>query len=128
MSDVPFPHRREFSRVPVRLRAEVTVAGTRLPEGTMEQLSLKGGFFRSEARPEAGARCDIRLHLDGTELTVHTQGHVVRLIPGGCAIQFDEVIGVDSLEHLRNLILFNSHNPAQVEQEFHDHLGLKPGD
>ncbi|MDZ4672899.1 MAG: PilZ domain-containing protein [Gemmatimonadota bacterium] len=128
MSDVPFPHRREFSRVPVHLRVEVFVAGVRLPEGTMESLSLKGGFFRCATPPAEGARCDIRLHLDGTEIEVHTQGHVVRQSADGSAIQFDEIVGVDSLEHLRNLILFNAHNPAQVEQEFHDHLGLKPGD
>jgi hypothetical protein len=125
MPDVPFPHRREFSRVPVHLRTEVSVAGIRLPEGTMESLSLKGGFFRCALPPSEGARCDIRLHLEGTEVEVHTQGHVVRQGRDGAAIQFDEIVGVDSLEHLRNLILFNSHNPAQIEQEFHDHLGLK---
>jgi hypothetical protein len=124
MSDVPL-HRREFSRVQVHLRAEVTVAGIRLPEGTMEQLSLKGGFFRCGAPPVEGARCDVRLHLEGTDIAVHAQGHIVRRGPDGAAMQFDEIVGVDSLEHLRNLILFNSRNPAQVEQEFHDHLGLK---
>ncbi len=126
MSDVPFSHRREFSRVPVHLRAEVSVDGTRLPDGTIESLSLKGGFFRSAAPPAAGVRVDVRLHLEGTEVEVHTQGHVVRVAPDGAAIQFDEIVGVDSLEHLRNLILFNSHNPTQVEQEFHQHLGLRP--
>lgn len=125
MPDVPIPHRREFSRVQVYLRAEVTVAGTRLLDGTMEQLSLKGGFFRSAEQPAAGTRCDIRLHLDGTEISVRTRGHVVRLVPGGCAIQFDEVVGLEGLEHLRNLILYNARDPGQVEQEFHDHLGLK---
>jgi hypothetical protein len=125
MSDVPLPHRREFSRVPVHLRAEVTVAGARLPDGTMESLSLKGGFFRCSAPPDEGVRCEVRLHLDGTEIEVHTQGHVVRQGVDGAAIQFDEIVGVDSLEHLRNLILFNAPDPGQVEQEFHDHLGLK---
>ena len=125
MSDVPAPHRREFSRVAVQLRAEVTVGGIRLPEGAMEQLSLKGGYFRSTAAPAPGSRCEIRLHLDGSDITVHTEGHIVRCMPGGCAIQFDEVVGVDSLEHLRNLILYNAEDPAKVEQEFHDHLGLK---
>jgi len=124
MSDVPFPHRREFSRVPVHLRAEVLVGGTLLPEGIMESLSLKGGFFRCGTPPAEGVRCEVRLHLDGTAVEVHTQGHVVHRAADGAAIQFDEIVGVDSLDHLRNLILFNSHNPAQVEQEFHDHIGL----
>ena len=51
MTDVPLPHRREFSRVPVHLQAEVTLdGGTRL-DGTLENLSLKGGFLRTAAAP-----------------------------------------------------------------------------
>jgi hypothetical protein len=94
----------------------------------MESLSLKGGFFRSADPPRNAARVDVLLHLDGTEIKVHAQGFVVRSGPDGCAVQFTEIIGLDSLEHLRNLILFNSHTPEQVEQvehEFNDHLGLK---
>ena len=125
MTDVPMPHRREFSRVPVHLRAEVTLdGGTRL-DGTMENLSLKGGFLRTAGQAADGTPCDVRLHLEGTEVEVHAQGRVVRPGPGGVAIQFLEIVGIDSLEHLRNLIRFNSHEPDQVEREFHDHLGLK---
>ena len=128
MPEVPFPHRREFSRVSVHLKAEVTVAGTVHRDGTIENLSLKGGFFRTPGPPAEGLPCDVRLHLDGTEIEVHATGHVVRSGPAGCAIQFAEIIGVDSLEHLRNLILFNAHDPAQVEREFSQHLGLRPED
>jgi hypothetical protein len=126
MSDVPFPHRREFSRVDVHLRTEVTADGVRHLDGTMESLSLKGGFFRVANPPSGEAVCDIRLHLEGTEIEVHARGKVVRSTPDGCAIQFFEIVGVDCLEHLRNLIRFNTHNPDQVEREFHDHLGLQP--
>jgi hypothetical protein len=125
MQDVPFPHRREFSRVPVHLNADLTANGVRYEGGAMESLSLKGGFFRVANGPSEGTSCDIRLHLDGTEIVVHAQGTVVRSGPAGAAIQFTEIVGLDSLEHLRNLILFNSHDPAQIEQEFHTHLGLK---
>jgi hypothetical protein len=68
--------------------------------------------------------CSIRLHLEGADAAVHIRGHVVRSGPAGCAIQFTEIVGIESLEHLRNLILFNSHDPAQVRQEFHAYLGL----
>jgi len=125
MKDAPYPHRREFSRVAVHLRAEVTASGTIHRDGTMENLSLKGGFFRTTNAPAEGQPCDVRLHLDGTGVEVHAAGHVVRSGPAGCAIQFTEIIGIDSLEHLRNVILFNSHDPAQVEREFHEHLGLR---
>lgn len=126
MPDMPYPHRREFSRVAVNLRAEVTAAGTIHRDGAMENLSLKGGFFRTTSAPDEGQRCEVRLHLEGTGVEVHASGQIVRSGPAGCAIQFTEIIGIDSLEHLRNLILFNSHDPAQVEREFKQHLGLRP--
>ena len=125
MSGMPYPHRREFSRVAVNLRTEVTVQGTLHRDGTMENLSLKGGFFRTANAPGENEQCDIRLYLDGTNVEVRVRGHVVRSGPAGCAVQFTEIVGLDSLEHLRNLILFNSPDPSQVEQEFHAHLGLR---
>jgi PilZ domain len=125
MVDEQFPFRREFSRVAVHLKAEVTAQGKVHRDGTMENLSLKGAFFRAANPPAEGDSVDILLRLDGTDIMVHARGFVVRAGPAGCALQFTEIIGLDSLEHLRNLILFNSHNPHQVEQEFHDHLGLK---
>lgn len=125
MPEVPLPHRREFSRVEVHLRAELSVAGLRAAEGTLEALSLKGGFLRCRTAPPLGVQCDLHLHLEGTDIEVRTRGHVVRQATDGVAIQFDEIVGVESLEHLRNLIRFNARDPAQVEQEFHDHLGLK---
>lgn len=125
MEDVPHAHRREFSRVAVQLRTEVVADGVTHLDGTMESLSLKGGFFRVATPLAQGAECDIRLHLEGTEIEVHARGRVVRATPEGCAIQFFEIVGVDCLEHLRNLIRFNTHTPDQVEQEFHDHLGLQ---
>jgi hypothetical protein len=125
MAGIPFPHRREFSRVTVHLRTEVIVRDTTHRDGTMENLSLKGGFLRSSSAPAEGEPCEVRLHLDGTDVQVRARGHVVRSGPAGCAIQFTEIIGIDSLEHLRNIILFNTHDPAQVEREFQSHLGLR---
>lgn len=125
MVDEQSPFRREFSRVAIRLRAEITANGKVHRDGTMENLSLKGGFYRVPDPPRDGVPVDVLLHLEGTEITVHARGFVVRAGPAGCALQFTEIIGLDSLEHLRNLILFNSPNPQQVEQEFRSHLGLK---
>ncbi len=124
MSDVPMPHRREFSRVTVHIWVELTVDGTVHRDGVVENLSLSGGFFRVVPPPAAGLPCGVRLHLDGSAVEVLIQGRVVRSAPDGCAVHFTEIVGVDSLEHLRNLILYNTHDPARVEQEFHDHMGL----
>jgi hypothetical protein len=119
------PQRREFSRVAVHLRAEVIANGRVHGSGTMESLSLKGGFFRSDSAPRDGVPVEVRLHLEGSEIEVRTRGFVVRSGVEGCAIQFTEIIGVESLEHLRNIIRFNTHDPDKVEEEFSHHLGLK---
>ncbi|HWA55733.1 MAG TPA: PilZ domain-containing protein [Gemmatimonadales bacterium] len=119
------PTRREFSRVPVHLKAEIRADGKVYRDGTMENLSLKGGFFRTGASIQDGVAVDVRLHLDGTGIEVHTRGFVVRGSGEGFAVQFTEIVGLDSLEHLRNIILFNTHDPHRVEEEFHSHLGLK---
>lgn len=127
MRDVPIPHRREFTRVAVHVRAEVLADGNLHRGGTIENLSLKGGFFRSPSPPADGLPCELTLQLEGTEIMVRVVGQVIRSGPAGCAIQFHEIVGIDSLEHLRNLILFNSHDPAQVQREFENHLGLRTG-
>lgn len=125
MSPESNPQRREFSRVAVHIPAEICGAGEPAQSGLMENLSLKGGLFRTTTPFPDGLQVDVRLYLAGTEIEVHTQGFVVRSSPEGSAIQFTEIVGVDSLEHLRNLILFNTHDPHKVEEEFHEHLGLK---
>ena len=121
----PVSQRREFSRVAVHLHTEVDAAGQFHREGSMESLSLNGGFFRATNPPAENTEVRVRLHLEGTEIEVHALGHVVRHGPGGCAIQFDEIVGLDSLDHLRNLVRFNAADPEQVEREFHEHLGLR---
>ncbi|HTS87531.1 MAG TPA: PilZ domain-containing protein [Gemmatimonadales bacterium] len=121
------PQRREFTRVGVHLPTDILVDGVIRGRGLIENLSLKGGFLRLAGAPEEGQACEVRVHLDGTEITVRAAGRIVRTGPAGCAIEFAEILGVDSLEHLRNLILFNSHDPSRVEREFTDHLGLRRG-
>jgi hypothetical protein len=128
MRDASHPQRREFLRVSVQIRTEVTVRGTTHREGTLENLSLKGGFFRTAAALAEGEACDVRLHLNGTDAEIHARGRIVRSGPAGSAIQFTEIVGIDSLEHLRNIILFNSHDPARVQREFDAHVGLRKGE
>lgn len=125
MSDLPFRQRREFSRVAVKLRTEVVADGTLHRDGVMENLSLKGGFLRIAGGPKEGQPCEVRLHLEGADVEVRATGRIVRTGPAGCAIEFTEILGLESLEHLRNIIRFNAHDPTQVEREFHDHLGLR---
>lgn len=125
MADQNFSDQREFSRAPVHMRAEVSAGDRIYAGGAMESLSLKGGFYRIAQPPEAGTKVMVRLHLTDTDITIRARGVVIRQLPDGCGIQFTEIVGVDSLEHLRNLIRFNAEDPVKVEHEFDEHVGLK---
>ena len=52
-------------------------------------------------------------------------GYVSRSLPDAMAIEFTELIGLESWQHLRNLILYNAEDPVRAQQEFDTHLGLK---
>lgn len=125
MPDVPIPHRREFSRVAVSPNIELTVAGVLVADAQVDNLSLRGLLVRSDERPEPDSSCGLVLRLGGTAAEVRATGRVVRTTDHGFAVRFIEIMGLDSLEHLRNLIRYNSHDPNRVEQEFTTHLGLE---
>jgi hypothetical protein len=125
MSDVPIPHRREFSRVTVSPVIDLVVAGRPVADARVGNLSLRGVLVLSAERPDPEAACTITIRLGGTAAEVRATGQVVRTTTEGFALRFTEILGLDSLEHLRNLIQYNSHNPNQVEQEFRTHLGLE---
>ncbi|HWA16465.1 MAG TPA: PilZ domain-containing protein [Gemmatimonadales bacterium] len=125
MSDVPIPHRREFTRVEVHPVIDLTVGGRPVTDARVGNLSLRGVLVLSAERPAAEMACSVTIRLGGTAADVAATGRVGRTTPVGCAIQFTEILGLDSLEHLRNLIRYNSHNPNEVEQEFRNHLGLE---
>ncbi|MGE0684275.1 MAG: hypothetical protein AB7P69_25630, partial [Candidatus Binatia bacterium] len=67
------------------------------------------------------------LLLGGKESPVRVEvgGKVVRVDTDGMGVEITEIVGVESFEHLRNLVRYNSADTDQVEQEFHDHIGIK---
>lgn len=120
-------HRREVTRVTSRIRARVTMEKGEPQGAECENLSLLGVLLRTPGPLPLGAVCSVRLVLDGGESDVTLSGTVVRQTACGGAIRFDSVVGADAVEHLHNLILYNSHEPAQVASEFQGHLGLRRG-
>lgn len=56
--------------------------------------------------------------------TIETEGRIQRADAKGMAIQ-TEKIDIRSYEHLKQLVLLNSHAPAETEREIDDHLGLR---
>ncbi|MBI5095149.1 MAG: PilZ domain-containing protein [Candidatus Hydrogenedentes bacterium] len=120
-------NRREFTRIPIKVGVEVRCDSGVVLTGVVSDLSLNGLLLAASEGAPVGARCDMRLRLDGGGeiLTVEAKGQITRSDAEGMAITFDQV-DADSFEHLRNLVLYNSSDPDRVSDEFLGHLGIKP--
>ncbi len=90
-------------------------------------MSLKGLYVRCDNPLPVGTKCQVVVYLGArdSELSARATGEVVRLNDAGMGIVFTELIGTESLEHLRKLVLYNASDTNTVEREFSSHLGLR---
>ncbi len=123
---------REFTRVKIGVKVDMSTSNGAWAKGTVLDLSGNGVFFSCDQRVEAMAAercgtCLVTMHLDvcGAPILVEAGGKVTRVDDKGMAVEFNG-IDMDSLEHLHNLVRFNSPDTDKVEEEFESHIGLKP--
>ena len=120
-------NQREFTRVKVAIHAELQVSGNVVIHGELENVSFNGLLLRSETVLPEQTPCLVFVHLEGGQggPTIEAQGLVTRTEPRKLAVQFMELVGQESPQPLRNLVLYNSWTRAnQVEEEFRSHVGL----
>ncbi len=117
--------RRRFSRIPFRVKAEMTADDAFYSVDSIDSLSVGGCLLPIKADIKLGTGCNVRILLTGTssELVIRIDGEINRCTPEGVAIKFTR-IDPDSLIHLQNIILYNSPDSHLVEKEIHDHPGL----
>jgi len=114
---------REFTRVRIQIPVDVEAGGKKI-FGEVRDISLDGLWLPTTVPVSERTPCRVTIHLDGA-ITIRADGVVVRSEPDGIAIHLLELLELESYEHLRNLILYNAVDPAQAEQEFDSHLGLR---
>ncbi len=117
---------REFIRVRTRIPVDVEADGKTI-SGEVRDVSLNGLWMRTTVPVSERTPCRVTIHL-AEAITIRAEGMVVRSGPDGVAVHFLELSEVDSYEHLRNLIRYNAVDPAEAEQEFDSHLGLRSVD
>ena len=117
---------REFTRVPVKVEAEITDGKQTIFCEQTHDVSMKGLFLHAKERFTVDTHCDVALFPGGKDsgMRIEIKGVVVHSSDRGMGIQFTE-IGIDSYTFLQNLVMYNSEDSHKVEQEIHDHLGLK---
>lgn len=120
---------REFTRVRTLIPVDIEAAGV-VHQGTTRDVSLKGMFAAVACILPAGAPITATLFLDGRggAVQVRARGAVVRALDAGLALRFDELLELESYEHLRNLVLYNAEDPRKAAAEFGSHCGLKAVD
>ena len=117
--------RRRFTRVPFKVKAEITLNEDSYIVDKINNLSVGGCFLPIVLDCAPKTACHVKISLTGSnnELSVDVDGTIIRSELEGTAVEFT-MIDPDSLIHLQHIILYNSHDTDKVEQELKDHSGL----
>jgi hypothetical protein len=122
-------NKREFTRVPIQLDVEVTSASTPTPQRGchIKDVSMNGLYLLCDHPLPTGSDCQVAIVLGGSEspVKIEVKAKVARTDTHGMGLEITEIIGLESFEHLRNLVRYNSASVEQVEQEFSEHVGIK---
>jgi hypothetical protein len=123
--------RRGFVRVPFNTVVEIAAGDWSLQAKNGIDISMSGLHITGLARTDTGkplpgtsCRVSIRLQAAGNRALIEADGRVLRSGPGELAVEFIE-IELDGYHHLRQLILNNTDDPDQAEQQFNEHRGIK---
>ena len=119
---------REFTRVTRAIDAQLT-SEKRVVTGQVRDISLKGAFVLCDPAMDVGTECRVVVQIgpgEEGEIRAEALASVTRSAPDGLAVQFHDLVGAESYWNLRTLILLNSQDPEQAEEEFESHLGLRP--
>ncbi len=122
------PNQREFTRVLVAARTLIKAGNVSLSAAQAHSLSMKGMSILSPERLPVGTECELTIVLVEGEVEIQVLGTVVVHLADGMAFLFTKILGLESFEHLRNLVFYNAPNVEQVEEEFTSHTGIRKKD
>jgi hypothetical protein len=121
-------NKREFTRVEVSVRSEIKAAGRTISAAPTHSISMKAISVQTPERLPAGTECEIRLILVDGDVEIRALGIVLKDLPDGMVLEFSKLLGLESYEHLRNLVFYNSRDVDAVETEFSTHSGIRRKD
>jgi hypothetical protein len=121
---------RQFLRVDAEIAAVAVGAGG-TARGFTRDLSPKGAYLQVDLPFPEGSTCEVTLLLEGdTEaaegaVQVRARGYVSRSDQAGMAIEFESILGLESWDHLRGIVLLNAAEPLVARAQFDAHAGLR---
>jgi hypothetical protein len=109
---------RKRTRVSFTTSVSLSNADVDLPGLATKDLSLKGLYVVTDKLLPIDTFVDVTLDLSGTtsRVSLYMKGKVARVDSHGMGIDFTE-IDMDSFHHLRNIVLYNAGDPADVDNE-----------
>ncbi|HWR39379.1 MAG TPA: PilZ domain-containing protein [Patescibacteria group bacterium] len=107
--------KRKFSRVSFPVTVHLEGAGI-TADGRAQDLGVKGMFVVTETHLLAGTPVALRLYVSGwrEREPLCLKGDVVRVEPGGVAVEFREM-SLETFSHLKNIVMYN--NDGQIEEK-----------
>lgn len=117
---------RAFTRTQVAVTATVLASDGPMICGYTTDLGMKGLHIVCDQRIAVGSACQIMLLesqrrpealLSSPQLSIEATGSVVRITDSGLAIEFTALIGKQSFERLRSLLLAHSGEADRIEGE-----------
>ena len=120
------PDQREFTRVPVSVKVELATRDGVFFTQKTRNLSMKGLYMEASDKLPVNTECQLRLFLGESKdaACIEILGRISRVDEMGMAIEFKQ-IEVEGFERLRDLVLLNTNQVQEVEEEFRSHLGLR---
>jgi len=117
---------RKYTRITMRVAVEAErVEDHAIREGNTECISMNGLFIECDAPFAVGSECVIKIFVGAPEsdILVHARGKVTYVNEVGMAAEMLSHLGMNSYNHLRNLVLYNADGDAEiVETEIAAHL------
>ena len=116
--------KRRFTRFPLKMNATLAANNHSYNVDNISNLSIGGCFLPIHADLAKDTPCTLTIYLGAPEgdLTVRTEGVVIRCEHGGVGIQFISV-DPESLFHLQMLARYNSPDTERIEEEIKKHPG-----
>lgn len=126
-SDSSDQNKRAFTRSSVHpLVKLLDDQGGELLKGHAVDVSLGGLSVEGSAALSIDQQVEVLVYLgdETLEPLIHAMARVVRTDDKTVAVEMNELEDMESLTHLRNLVLYNSTDTDAVEQEFREHPGI----
>jgi hypothetical protein len=121
---MPYDEKRRFTRVLFETTIKITAGKTVIMSKRLRDISLGGAFvFTSGTSLPESTSCVLEIDLIGRAslLRIQVEAEVVRADEDGMAVKFTK-IDLDSLVHLRHLIVVHAQDPSAVDVEYDEGL------